>query len=65
MSVQELEAAIAKLSPRELADLTAWLVEYHARAWDQQIETDLDTGRLNAVLAEVDRECEAGLARPL
>jgi PIN domain nuclease of toxin-antitoxin system len=32
---------------------------------DQQIEADLDAGRLNAVLAEVDRECEAGPARPL
>jgi hypothetical protein len=65
MSVQELEAAITKLSPHEFAELMAWLVEYHAKAWDQQIETDLDAGRLNAVLAEVDRECEAGLARPL
>jgi hypothetical protein len=65
MSVQELEAAIAKLSPHEFAELMAWLVEHHAKAWDQQIEADLDAGRLNAVLAEVERECEAGLARPL
>jgi hypothetical protein len=65
MSVQDLEAAISKLSPHEFAELMAWLVEYHAKAWDQQIETDLDTGRLGAVLAEVDRECEAGLVRPV
>ncbi len=36
-----------------------------ARAWDEQIEDDLDAGRLDALLAEVDREYEAGLARPL
>ena len=65
MSVHELEAAIAKLSPHEFAELMAWLVEYHAKAWDQQIGADLDAGRLNSVLAEVERECEAGLARPL
>ena len=65
MSVQELEAVIAQLPPHELAELTAWLVEYHAKVWDQRIEGDLEAGHLDAVLAEVDRECEAGLARPL
>jgi hypothetical protein len=36
-----------------------------SRVWDQQIEEDVETGRLDAVLAEVDRECEEGLARPI
>jgi hypothetical protein len=65
MSVQELEVAIAQLPPRELAELTAWLVDYHAKVWDQQIGADLDAGRLDDVLSEVDREYKAGLARPL
>ena len=43
----------------------AWLLEYHAKVWDQKIEADLEAGRLDAVLADVDREYEAGLARPL
>ena len=43
----------------------AWLVEYHAKVWDQEIEADLESGRLDAVLAEVDRDCESDLARPL
>jgi hypothetical protein len=34
-------------------------------AWDEQIEQDFATGRLGALLAEVDQEYEAGLARPL
>ena len=33
--------------------------------WDKQIEDDLDAGRLDALLAEIDAEYEAGLARPL
>ena len=32
MSVQEIEAAIPHLSPQELAELMAWLGEYHAQA---------------------------------
>ncbi|HEX4964206.1 MAG TPA: hypothetical protein VF173_25495 [Thermoanaerobaculia bacterium] len=42
-----------------------WLEEHHHQLWDQQIEEDLETGRLDALLAEVDDEYEAGLAQPL
>jgi hypothetical protein len=65
MSVTEIEAAITRLSPEELAELLAWISEYHARVWDQQIEQDLEDGRLDSLLAEVDREYEEGLATPL
>jgi hypothetical protein len=33
--------------------------------WDKQIEQDLETGRLDALLAEVDQEYAAGLGKPL
>lgn len=65
MTVREIESAIAQLPPKELAELAAWLQEYHQQAWDKEIEDDLEAGRLDAMLAEVDKECEAGLARPL
>lgn len=65
MSIQEIEAAIARLPAKEVAELMAWLTEYHARLWDQQIEEDLERGRLDSLLGEVDKEYEAGLIRPL
>ncbi|MGH8563876.1 MAG: hypothetical protein ACREXW_07215 [Gammaproteobacteria bacterium] len=65
MTVKDIEAAITQLPANELAELMAWLEDYHARAWEQQIEDDLDAGRLDALLAEVDKEYEAGLAKPL
>ena len=65
MTVKDIEAAITQLPAKELAELMAWLQEYHARAWDQQIEDDLEAGSLDALLAEVDKEYEAGLAKPL
>jgi len=43
----------------------AWLEEYHAQLWDKQIEEDLETGCLDSLLAEVDKEYEAGLAQSL
>ena len=65
MSVQEIEAAIIRLSGPDLAELARWLDDYRARQWDEQITDDLNAGRLDALLDEVDREYDAGLARPL
>jgi len=65
MSVKEIKTAITQLSGHELAELMAWLGEFHARVWDKKIEEDLEAGRLDAVLGEVDQEYEAGLARPI
>lgn len=65
MSVSEIEAAITRLPRRDLAELLTWLEEYHASVWEKQIEDDLQAGRLDKLLAEVDREYDAGSARPL
>ena len=65
MSVKEIEAAIVQLPVQDVAELMAWLAEHHAEVWDKQIEYDLDSGRLDALLAKVDQEYEAGLAKPL
>jgi hypothetical protein len=65
MSIQEIETAITKLPPEQLGELLGWLADYHHRTWDKQIEEDLEAGRLDAVLAEVDRDYQARLAKPL
>ncbi len=65
MSIKELETAIKKLSVKELANLTTWLIDYHEQIWDQQIEDDLNSGKLNQLLDEIDREYKAGLAKSL
>lgn len=65
MSIQELEAEIKKLSTKEVASLTTWLIDYHEQIWDQQIEEDLDSGKLDQLLDEIDREYATGLATSL
>lgn len=37
-TVEEITHAIAQLSPDQVAQIRAWLAEYDARAWDEQIE---------------------------
>jgi hypothetical protein len=65
MGIREIEKAIAQLTAEDLDKLAGWLEDYRAQMWDKQIGEDLEAGRLDALLAEVDDEYEAGLSQPL
>ncbi len=65
MGVKDIEAAITQLSLKDVAKLANWLTDYQAELWDRQIEEDLAAGRLDALLAEVEKEHTAGLTQPL
>jgi hypothetical protein len=65
MNVKQIERAIVRLPARELAELMTWLEDYHARVWDKRIEDDLESGRLDTLLAEVDEEYNTGPTEPL
>jgi hypothetical protein len=56
MSVTEIQAAITELTSDDLADLMNWLDDYQAKLWDKEIDEDLHAGRLDKLLAEVDKE---------
>lgn len=65
MGVRDIETAITQLSTHEVAKLADWFAEYQAQVWDKQIEEDLEAGRLDQLLEEVENEYAAGLSRPL
>jgi hypothetical protein len=65
MTVQELEKAIAKLSPAELAELRAWFYEYDMDAWDRQIARDSESGKLDKLVEQAKRDYAAGNGREL
>jgi hypothetical protein len=65
LDIKQMEMAITRLPPKELAELVSWLEDYHAQVWDRQIENDLEAGRLDSVLAEIEEEYEPGLTEPL
>jgi hypothetical protein len=60
MSIQEIENAVAKLSPEELSVFSGWFEEFVADQWDRQIERDAGAGRLNEVLGRAEKHREAG-----
>ena len=65
MTITELEQAVTNLSEQELENFRAWFDEYYAQMWDKQIEEDAKSGRLDNLLAEVDKEYNEGLSDPL
>lgn len=56
MTLKEMEVAVTNLSRKELDEFMAWLEEYYAKIWDEQIEDDANSGRLDQLLADVDKE---------
>ena len=65
MTIQEMEVAIRNLSPKELDELMAWFEEYYAQVWDKQIDDDANSGRLDDLLADVDKEYKSGSSKHL
>jgi hypothetical protein len=59
-AVQEIEEAICKLPPEDLAALRAWFAEFDAAAWDRQFEQDVAAGRLDKLAEEALRDLREG-----
>jgi hypothetical protein len=65
MDIKEIESAIARLPPSELAELAEWFAEFQAQAWDERLERDVKAGRLDSLLKEAERDFEQGRCEPL
>jgi hypothetical protein len=50
--IDEIEAAIEKLSPEDLAKLRQWFDEFDARMFDEKIERDAKAGQLDTLIVE-------------
>lgn len=64
-TVEQIEAAILKLSPQELSELADWVLDLDDRHWDEQIEKDIVAGKLDFLAREALAEFEAGNCRML
>ena len=59
-AIQNLETAVRKLSPEELALFRAWFAEFDANVWDRQFEQDVATGKLDHLAGEAVRDLREG-----
>jgi hypothetical protein len=60
MSLAEIKNAVRELPPKELAELAAFISKQDNAAWNQQIEDDAASGKLDFLFDEADRERAAG-----
>jgi hypothetical protein len=64
-TVEQIEAAILKLSSQELSQLADWVLDLDEQRWDEQIEQDITAGKLDFLAQEALAEFEAGNCRTL
>jgi hypothetical protein len=64
-TVEQIEAAILKLSPQELSQLADWVLDLDEQRWDEQIEQDVAAGKLDFLAQEALAEFEVGNCRML
>lgn len=65
MSLQELENAVAQLPNDELATFARWFEEYMADEWDRQIESDINSGKLDPAGKRATEHFDGGRCTPL
>jgi hypothetical protein len=63
--LEEIQEAIAQLPPDEVAKLRDWFDELDARRFDEKIERDALSGKLDWLAGEALADHRAGLSRKL
>lgn len=63
--LEEIEAAVAQLSPEELKQFRAWLDELEERLFDEKIERDAKAGKLDELESKAIENHKAGRCREL
>jgi len=48
-SIRDIDEAIRRLSPTELAAFRAWFSDFDAEIWDRQFENDVLEGKLDTI----------------
>ena len=63
-TVDEIETAVSKLSPEEQARFRCWFFKFDAGQWDDQIERDINAGRLDQLAEQALKRFQEGRCTP-
>ena len=63
--IEQLEHEVEALSGSELTEFRRWFLEFDATAWDEQFETNVRTGALDALADQAIAEHRQGGSRAL
>lgn len=58
--LQDIEDAIERLPPEQFRELAEWLRERDQQLWDDQLDRDAESGKLDFLFAEADQSRTKG-----
>jgi hypothetical protein len=61
--VEDIETAINRLPPEDYSRLVAWFRAHEQSRWDEQLDHDSLTGKLDFLFIEADNESALGAVR--
>ena len=61
--IEEIEVAINRLGPQEFRRMAEWVREREQQRWDEQLDSDSGSGKLDFLFEEADEESKEGLLR--
>lgn len=53
-TIEDLEAKVKSLTPRELAEFREWFQRYEEEVWDRKIREDQAKGKFDFLIASVE-----------
>lgn len=59
-TLEDIEKAVAKLTPEQLAKFRVWFDEFQAQLFDEQIDRDARAGKLDKLIAKARENHKAG-----
>jgi hypothetical protein len=59
-SIEEIEKAVAQLTPEQFAKFRDWFDEFQARMFDEQIDRDAKAGKLDKLMSRARESHNAG-----
>lgn len=62
-SIEEIEAAVSNLNSDDYRRFADWFREHDQKLWDEQIDRDSESGRLDSLFEEAERELADGSVR--
>jgi hypothetical protein len=65
MTINEIEQAISHLSHNELTRFRQWFADFDVRVWDEQFESDAQSGRLDKIAEKALTDYQTGKAKEL
>ncbi|MGB3535166.1 MAG: hypothetical protein WBA13_16835 [Microcoleaceae cyanobacterium] len=65
VTIDEIEAAIHQLPDNEIRELATRLQDYINNMWDQQLKSELKSGKLDALIARAERDIAANRVKNL